>query len=187
MSPQKKTIIISIIAGLADLALIFFIIFPLFREIKKNSQEITSAKKDLILLETKIQNIEKFKETAKTIQPNLEKGESIFIDPKAPVDFIKFLEKVAADSGILIDIFPASNIQAEKKDSFPSMAFQIVLTGSFPNCLKFMEKMENSPYLLEIQNLTVTRLAEQEFGRKELAGFSIGSVRTNLSLKVYTQ
>jgi len=68
-----------------------------------------------------------------------------------------------------------------------SIGFQILLTGSFPNCLKFLEKLQISPWLLEIQMTEVKRITEKELQLEELKDFSLGDVFFSIILKVYTK
>jgi len=185
MIPIKKTLTISIIFGIALVLIVFFIYF-LFAEIKKNSQDLILAKKELISLQAKIENLQNFKEIYKTLEPDLEKIDLMLIDLEVPIDFIKFLEKTGEDSGVLIDISPIS-IRKIETDPWPSIGFQIALTGSFPNCLKFLEKIETSPYLIEIQNLIIRRLTAEEIKSKKFEIFSLGDISGVLSIKVFTK
>lgn len=185
MSPIKKLITTSLIFTIITLVLIVFFIYPLFQKIKRNSEDLISAKKELISLQAKIENLEKLKELYLTLQPGLEKIDALFIDPKAPIDFIKFLEKIGGDSGVLIDI-SYIGVRKIETDPWPSLGFQIALTGPFPNCLKFLERIETSPYLIEVQNLDIRRIAKEEVARfKE--GVSAGNVEATLSIKVFTK
>jgi len=49
-----------------------------------------------------------------------------------------------------------------------------------------LEKLKSSFYLIEIQNLTISRLSETELKSKEFEEFSLGDVKATLSIKVYT-
>ena len=79
------------------LFLIIFVIYPLVVGIINNSNDLISAKNNILTQETQIKEINKFKENYKIYQPNLEKIDQMFIDPSNPVDFIKFLENYPAD------------------------------------------------------------------------------------------
>lgn len=186
MSQNKKTLIISVIFGLIALVVISFIIFPLLKGIKKNSEEFAAVKKDLFISQGKAGGLERIKETYENLRPDLEKIEKLFIDPKVPVDLIQFWEKTAIDSEISIEISPVS-LKAPKEDSWNSMGFQISLTGPFPSFLKFLEKTENAPYLIEIQSLTVKKLTEGELESAKYEQFSLGDVKATLLIKVYTK
>jgi len=170
------------------LSIIFvvFSIWPLFREIKKSSADILSQKAALVILETKTKNLEEFKSYFQEIKPNLEKIDALFIDPEVPVDFIRFLEKTSRESQADLKISPAFPTQITK-EPWPSLLFQLTTTSSFPNFLKFLEKLESSVYLIEIRSLDISRLTETDLKSPELEKFSLGDVRARVSLKVFTK
>lgn len=186
MSYKKKIYISAIIFFGLSLALIIFVIYPLFLEIKKISQDFSDQRQKLLTFEKKAENLEKFKIIFPEISSGLEKMDNLFINPEVPVDFIRFLEKISQDFQLSLKILPGPPLKIEK-DPWPSLSFQLSLAGSFPNFSKFLEKLESSPYLIEIQNLTISRLEENELKSKEFEKFSLGDVKANLSLKVYTK
>ncbi|GAH90126.1 unnamed protein product [marine sediment metagenome] len=172
MSPKKKIIIFSVIFGVATIAIVGFVIYPLFKGIEKSSEELITAKKELILSKEEAGKFEQFKEIYKGLKPDLEKINQLFIDQEIPIDLIKFWEKEARDSELSIKISPVF-LKAAEIDPWNSIGFQLRLIGSFPNFLKFLEKIETSPYLIEIQNLTVEKLVQD--------------VSATLTVKVYTK
>ena len=157
MVPKKKIIISSIIFGIVNLALIYFLIYPLVQGIKRSSQNLVRTKKELTLFQTKVEEVEQAKENYEKLKSNLDKIDKLFIDPEIPIDLIKFWEKTADDSGLSIDISPVS-LKPVAADSWSSIGFSLILTGFFPDFLKFLEKIETSFYLLEVQGLTVKDL-----------------------------
>lgn len=172
---MKKILKILVIFIVLALVLIVFLIYPLFREIKKNSEELILEKGKLFSFETEIENLEQFKRVYQLLKPDLEKIDKLLINPEVPVDFIKFLEKTASDSEVFIEISPTS-LKEAKSDPWPSLGFRISLTGSFPDFLKFLEKIESSSYLIEISNLNFKKISKKE---KDING--------NLFMKVYTK
>lgn len=169
-----------------NICLILFLIYPLFKEIKSKATELLSQKQSLTLLEARAENFEKFRINYQEIKSDLEKIDGLFINPEMPVDFIRFLEKTSRDSQITIKISPGLPTKIAK-DPWPSLIFQITSVSSFPNFLKFLEKLEFSNYLIEIQNLNIARLTETELKSKEFETFSLGDVKAILTLKVYTK
>jgi len=169
-----------------SILLIVFVISPLFLEIKKISQDFLAQKQTLAALEKKAENLEKFRMLFPEIAPTLEKIDNLFIDQKVPVDFIRFLEKTSQDSGLSLKILPGLVPRIEK-DPWPSVSFHLSLAGSFPNLSKFLEKLESAFYLVEIQNLTITRLSETELKSEEFKQFSLGDVKAVLLIKAYTK
>jgi len=191
MSLKRKIyILITIFCGLTVL-LIVFVISPLFLEIKKNSQNILSQRQTLAALEGKAENLEKFRIIFPEIFPGLEKIDNLFVDSKVPIDFIRFLEQTSQASGLSLKISAGPALKIEK-DLWPSISFQLSLAGSFSSLARFLEKLESSLYLIEIQNLTISRLSETEltqpFLKKELGEmYSLGDIKAVISIKVYTK
>lgn len=183
---MKKTLIISFISMAIGLLLLSLVIYPLSKEIKKNSEDLISAKKTLISLQSKIENLEQFKSIYKTLDPSLEIMEDLFVDPEIPIDFIQFLEKIGADSNVTFDI-TAAPIKEKRADVWPSMDFQVSLTGPLVNCLKFFERIEAVPYLIEIQSFSAKRLSGAEIRLRQHEGLSEGNAVVNLSMKVFTK
>lgn len=172
MNPRKKIIISLIAFGTLALILIILIIYFLFPEIKNNSEEILLQKKQLILLAKEKENLEKMEDIYKNYQSDLDKIEKLLIDPEVPIEFMSFLETTASTSDLQLEI---SSITKEVKiDPLPSLSLQTLVNGSFPNFLEFLEKLEASPYLIEILDLNTQRLTG-------------GDTSTSLSLKVFTK
>ena len=186
MAITNKIKIAIVIFLILTIIFVVFSIWPLLREIKESSENILSQKAALVTLEAKTKNLEEFKSNYQEIKPNLEKIDALFIDPEVPVDFIRFLEKTSRESQADLKISPAFPTQITK-EPWPSLLFQLTTTSSFPNFLKFLEKLESSIYLIEIQSLNISRLTETELKAPEFEKFSLGDVRARVSLKVFTK
>lgn len=186
MTLKNKINLSLVIFIILIISFIVFLIYPLFKEIKNSSEELISEKQKLTSLERKIANLEEFQSLWSKIEPNFKKADQLFIDPEVPVKFINFLEATAKDCGVPIEISSALPTKIEK-DPWPSLFFQISSTSSFSKFLRFLAKIEASPYLIEIQNLNVRRLTEKELKLKEFEKYSLGDVETTLSIKVYTK
>lgn len=186
MNFKNKTQIFLIMFCVINISFIIFLIYPIISDIRKNSQELISVKKDFIIFETKIRNLEEFETTHSELEPNFEKAFSLFIDPKAPVKFMEFLEKISQDCQLQTEILPVQ-ISKNKEDRWSSLPLKITSVGYFSNFLKFIKKIEYSPYLIEIQSLRINRLAEREIESKEFDNLVLGGIRTTLSIKVFIQ
>lgn len=175
MISQNKITISLIIFFLSVILLIIFVIYPLFGEIKENSKELILHKKNMTTLQLKIKNLENFKSLYEKYRPSLEKIDNLFVDPEVPVEFIAFLERTAEETQVGIKISSIS-LGKNANDPWSFNAFQITSNSSFATFLKFLEKLETSPYLVRIQNLNIYRLAEEEI-----------NTRAVFSIKAYTQ
>ena len=93
-----------------------------------------------------------------------------FIDPEKPTSFIRFLEDTAHNSQVSIEHSFAGAEKDEEK-AWPKLIYNISSSGSFVNFLKFLDKLENSPYLLEVSNLNI-KMAKEYSGEID-AAFSL--------------
>jgi len=177
----KKKIYLTILVVLFVFLVLGVFIFLLLQEIKSSSQELINKKRALVVLEAKIVNLEKFKDVSNELNDFLKKIDNLFIDAKAPVAFIDFLEKTAQKSRLEIEITPLSNeVVKEAKDFWPSLSFRVMATGSFTDFLEFLTKIENSPYLVDIQTITLSQVIVE----KQVVS---GQIKANLLVKVFVK
>lgn len=171
------------IFGIFSVLLIVFVIYPSFIQIKKISEDFVEEKRKLILFEKEMENLKGIESLYKKYQPNLEKIDQLFINPEFPIEFIESLEKKAQEFQLgKIEISPLPRKEI-KTDPWPSLSFQISLSGSFPNFLRFFEKLENSPYLIEISNLNLKKLTAGEI-KPPLAE---GDIYASFLIKTYSK
>ncbi len=159
MNAKKKILTVSIVLGTAFLLLFLFLIRPLLGQVKESFVEYKNVKQELLQLENRsmaFKNIER--NYNKSLRKYIERIDSYFIDSEMPVDFIKFLEKTALSSNVLIEVSPLSS----KKDAKDSMNFRIKVKGNnFKNLFSFLERIERSSYLLEVQGLNIRESKEE--------------------------
>jgi hypothetical protein len=179
MKLRGKTFLISGTLSLLILILFYFGVYFLIKDIKKNSEDFLRIKKEISIVQAKIENIESFKNTYLFLKPDLEKISNLFVDPEVPIEFIKFLESTASSSGVSIKVsLISSKTIIEEPWSF--LEFQLNLTGSMPNIFKFLNRIETTNYLIEIKNLSIGRLGEKDLTAEEFKTFS-------LVIKVFTK
>ncbi|MFH1401471.1 MAG: hypothetical protein ABIG40_00705 [Parcubacteria group bacterium] len=161
--------------GLFFALLIFLVVFPLFSMIKKNAGDLIDSKKETVSLASEIENLGKLTKRYQECQPDFNKIDSLFVDSEIPIDFIRFLEKLAADSGVFVKISLGSGAADSKNQEqpWPSLYFQLSSESPLLNLSRFLEKLENSPYLIEIQNLSVSKVGEQKSTKNVSANFLI--------------
>jgi len=172
---NKNIISLSITLAVLTVLLIVFSISPLLQRIKQESENLITQKRLLVELENKAENLKRFQSIHETYQANLDKIDELFINAEEPIDFIKFLEQEAANSHVSIEIIPVS-VQEDKTDLWPSTSFRLMADGYFPYFLRFLEKIESSPYLTNVSNLDIKRLAKD----------TNGDVSASFLIKVYT-
>jgi len=161
--------------------LIFFLlILPSFKEIKRISKEISQTNSKLEEIEKRQEEIEKFKKLSPEIKENLSKFENFLVNKEIPIDFVEFLEKMAKDLTIQSQI----SISSFSKES---ISFQIKGMGSPENVFKFIEKVENCNYLIQIEKIRISKLTEAELKMEEFKGFSKNDLKFEISFSVLTK
>lgn len=186
MTLPNKINLSLIISTVVYIVLIIFVILPLFSGIKESSQELVSQKQILASFEAYLESLDKFKNLYFEIEPNVNKSSNLFIDPEVPVDFITFLETTASNSQLPTEISGAVPVEAGE-DPWGGLVFQIISTGSFSKFLKFLEKLETSPYLIKIQGLSIRKISESNLRGEEAERFSLEDVRVSFAIKVLAQ
>jgi hypothetical protein len=186
MSSRKKIYFWFIIFGVISIFFFAFVIPKFLKEIRKNSEDLISSKSELASLREDTKNFSQLEKVYQNYQSNLTKISGFFIDPEVPIEFITFLEKNAVFFQQKIEISLAPKIKTDT-EPWPSLSFQISTHGSFPNSLKFLEKLENGPYLIEISDLNIKKLTEGEIQSTKFQGLSSGDVESTFSIKVYTR
>jgi Tfp pilus assembly protein PilO len=174
MKTKEKINLLIVLVILLVILTAAFVVYPLLGGIRKNSQELVSQKKNLAILESKVANLEKFKIIYKELEEILGKINDLFVDPGVPVEFISFLEERAKESHLETKITPTV-LKGTEEDPWPFLSFQINSTGSFPDVLSFLKKIENSSYLIEIKNLNISKVEASD------------NVQAIFSIKVYTK
>jgi Tfp pilus assembly protein PilO len=187
MKNKNKIYIIILIFTLLVLFLIVFLIWPLLREIKRNSEDLISAKNNIVNLEVQINETNNFKKNYETYKFDLNKIDQLFIDPSNPVNLIEFLENTASNSGITSQI---SLMPYASSSSKQFILLQFISNGGFSDTLSFLKKIESGPYLIEIENLDIQdstkklqELTDRRSGTPEEN--SSRYVEATLTIKIY--
>lgn len=156
----------------------------LLSSIKNDSQEILNLKEELASLAGQTETFGQLQSKYSNLKNNLAQVDDLLINSEAPIDFIEFLENTALSADISADI-SAANLSSG--NPFRTMDFQINFIGAFPDCLRFIEKMENAPYLIEVQSVNATKLSQESAKRQKIELFSSGDVSGNLSMRVFAK
>jgi len=181
---NKGNFYILIIFILVTFSFTIFLNVSLIKDIKKDYEKLNSQKQELYLFQKQIQEFESFKNETGFYKLNLEKIEKLFIDQETPIDFIKFLEKQSEELGILIKISPIT-IMPKESDLWKNLGFRVSLTGSFPKCLAFLEKVQLSKWLSDIEKLEISRITERDISIHKLENVFEGDVFFSINLKAY--
>jgi len=150
-SNNNKIYVILSVFALISIFLAIFLVFPLIKEIKKNSDDLVFSKASMVSLSAQTIETEKFKKDYIRYKVNLDKIDQLFVDAKNPVEFIKFLENTAYNSQVTSKI----SLPPVSATSSQFILLQLSSKGSFTSIFDLVEKIETGPYLIEIGNLTI--------------------------------
>jgi len=176
---SKKNIILVVFLIFLFLFFLFFVCMPLI-EIGRMSKEIKSQKNNLALLDIKIKNLAKFKDVSQELEDMAKEINGLFIDLEVPLEFINFIEKTIRECSLKREVFSISPQNNPNKDTWSFLSFQLGVSGAFPDFLKFLDKLENNPYLIDVKNIHVSKLGDK-------ATSTINSVRADLEIKVFAR
>ncbi len=191
MNSFQRSILKIIIIGLF-LLIIFLVIFCfVVNDIKNNSLSFLDIKKKIDLSQKDFSDIEILEKDFSLVKKNLSQIKGFFVDKDFPVDIITFWENKAQELDIEIEISSprlplekkeGKEEEKEKKEEYEIMEFTININGPFFNVLKFLKKVENSPYFSKIKNISVqTGIKRDESGKEER------EVNSNFVVEVYTK
>lgn len=149
--------------------LLVFVIHPIFKGIEKGYEEIALNKNNTLSVSLQNVQLDEFKGKYEEYKPNLEKVTSAFIDEKNPVDFIKFLEAAASESGVSAEISIAQPPKTQVAGN-NIVAFQAVVRGDFLDILRFCETLERGHYLAAVKSFFAKKSALDASEKKSEAG-----------------
>lgn len=161
MKIKKKIYITVALFLIADFLIVFFVLKPLYWEIKEVSDQFLERRKKIVQLERKIREIKGLKKTYAEIKPDFKKIESLFVVPDKPIRFITFLEETADESGVTANISPGSGLKL-KNENWDPVVFKIESSGTFPSLLKFIEEIEYGPWVVLINDLKIRKIKKKE-------------------------
>jgi hypothetical protein len=182
----KKIFLVSLIFLLIFSFLVIFMIPSLTDSLKRDSDFFISLKKTISLTEGQIEDFENFRDKQSFYNSKVSEIKDFFINPEVPIAFLEFLEDKATELNLSIKISPI-NLTEQDEDPWDSLGFQIMVTGSPSNCLKYLEKVQLSRWLLEVRDLEIQKISERDFDTSDLEKNTGGDIYMVFSLKVYSQ
>ena len=162
MNVKQKLQLNILICAAIFIALVVFAGWPLFKSIKSASERMALEKAIFSALKTQTDSLDNFQKNYLANEPILSQIKNSFVDFKAPVDFIEFLEEQAFQSNVYLEILPLVSFSAQQ-DPWQTLNFQIIIAGSFIDCRAFLETLENSIaylfslfiFILHQQNISI--------------------------------
>lgn len=183
MTVKQKILVSGGIGALTAAILFFLLIWPLADKISQKSSEISETRKQIMAVEKKNKLGKKIEVDLEKSKETMPKIESSLIDPEKILDLVIVLEEAVGQTGNQFSIGESSF-----QDKFVS--FSVNLWGSFANLNRFIKKLENLPYLAQIDDLNIRKLEPQEVAlRNQNAGplIGLGDVSAVVKFRVFTK
>ncbi|MCD6284241.1 hypothetical protein J7J12_03275 [bacterium] len=169
-------LIISIVVIFSSVALG---VIPLINLTKAKSKDFRNEQQQLRFLKVKSEYRKDLEKDYKKSEEGIKKINSMLINEERVIEFVKELEDIARLTK------NQEEIQILNKTDEKAMFFKISLMGDFPSFFHFLVYLENMDYLIEVQNLRIRRLSEKDLIKKELSGFKIGDIESEIEIKVF--
>lgn len=157
-----------------------FVLGFLWGQIQRNIQELNTIRADFVNNEAQRKALEEFQKIVREDKDKLRQIDQLFISKDVPLEFVLFLQNLAKENEVSIDLTGGSG---SKSDAWDFLTFQATLDGQFPDVLRFVAQLEGAPYLIDIQNLQVSSLDSKDGEGDITSGIS----RASLALKVYAK
>lgn len=148
-------------------------LFLLSRLIGKKTNDLVTAKHQLLAFEQKSSSLVQLQETYQTIGNEINLIDQALPNKEKMVDFISSLEREASSSGIQTKISFA-NEQVVSEDNLKSVSFTLSLKGSFYKLVDYLERIEGLPQVILVDKVSIQSPAGIE-----------GENNANLVLKIY--
>ena len=180
---NKKYFIIFIWLFLV-IVLVKFCLVPVLNDMTRISGKIVLQRKINDLFEFRASDFDRFQNEYPIYENIISKVASSLVRPEAPIEFIKFLEREAED--LDIELSPMNMLQG-LDDVWMPIGFRMEVKGSFPDCLRFLARIERSYWFIKIFKIDVERIAEKHMRLKEYKDLHIGDVKFSIQLKVFAK
>lgn len=175
---RKIFLIVAVFAAFA-IALTAGLFFPLIADIRKIAQNTVDFRATAAVDDLRVDNAADFARFAKEEKENFLAMAAVFADAAMPLDLIGTLENAAATAGARIEFLPLPAPPA----GAASLRLEAKISGSPPATLRLIEKIENSPYLIEIENVAIFSETPAASENTEEAGL----VQGRILLKIYAK
>ena len=185
MNTQRKIYLTLVILAVVIIVLLFFLIRPLVAKVKAVSDNFIEKNNSLASFEERgTDYLARLRGEYFDIESQISEINKYFLFPNKVIDFILAIEEIATLS---------SNYQEIKEVGSPEeediLSFQISLRGNFPNLIKFLARLENMEYFIDIHSLQITRITERERSGLEKEGIMVlvGDVKSTINIGVYVK
>lgn len=189
MNLNNKPFLLTLAFAALFAAIISFAAAPLTMGIKDIGLEIWRQQERIADYDNRILNAREFSAFTRGERANLDKLSGVFVDSQMPLDFIHSLETAAQDAGTAIRFSSSSQPREDEFTGWPMVDFEMDVSGEAAAVLRFVRKLETSPYLVTVKSIEMRTAAET--GNSTAAGakpeIAPGQVSAHILIEVYSK
>jgi len=163
----------------------FFSIYPLYSSIRQDSESLLNNKKELASIEYLTKSFEDFERNFLLYEEGLKEMEGLLnkeslIDPEIPIEFINFFKEKSQELDLNLRITALSTDDVED-NHWNTLKFRVTGVGRVDHVRNFIEKLENSKWLLSVVEFTASshQLDGEDVSRNYIS--------INMIIEIYAQ
>lgn len=154
MNKSKKQLILSVLLLTSVFLILFLVIWPTIRDIRKISQTIEMLRADLEKKYLRGQTLKKTIADLNQIKKEMPELESIFLESGQELKLVTTLEQIADRHQLEQNI--ALDIEGEKNDQLiKTIPFQFTVKGKFKDVLRYIADIEQLSWYLNVSDLNI--------------------------------
>jgi len=181
---MEKYILYSGTLLIISFLLIFFVGLPKYQALNVLKNQVSANQLELDSREKYFQELQQTSEEIKQYQENLSKIDTALPPDPDLANLFNFFQKISSQSGLTLGKIGAGTTVAVEGQEIKETRTSINVTGSYTALKNFIQSLENSARLIEIENISFTSVkpgGQNEEKKEEKDVFSF-----TLAIKVYS-
>lgn len=142
------------------LIFVFIVLLPRFRSLSERVRDMQLARNERIALDRQMSSLHAFARKSEEFEGVFrDVQKTMVVEAGAPIEFVQFLENTAVQTGVQIEI--VSVAPSAGKALGNALVFELKLSGLGSDVLRFLAKLEKTPYLIEVKRFQLEKLSMQ--------------------------
>jgi len=181
MSYRLKIIITSVSVFIVMAAIVFFVVLPLLDQIDKSSKEFIQSRSRLNRIEHANEDLSRLMselDNYKDLQGDIQ---NLFVPQEKLVDLLTALEGMAKNLRLNY------NLQLLSSPDSSQMNFQLSIGGGFLQVARFVNGLENLPFLNQVTRLQIVRTGPISGASQAASASSSTPVTATINIIVFSK
>ncbi len=152
----KKKLLFNIGISFGIFIILGIILFLLSSEIRNKAEQIQETKKEAALRSQITKSISLLRHESKLVKKNLNELDYMLITKYDLLNFSYNLNNIAEQSQVGIRVSLGKEI-SKADDELGKVNITIIINGALENLVKFFNGLENSQYIIKLNNVDLTK------------------------------